>query len=511
MTQSPLPQKGFSTLELMVALMIMSATLTAVALVTLAVPSALLEGRTEAFAIHQATMLLNENFAMGLTSFSSVKSIATSTFNSVDTSLIVTLSPDGLTKQLTSTASWTDALKRKRYISLSALLTDFASASATTCSNILSGDWQHPSVTSYPFTTHPIQVSATDSVATSSLLVAAVTNSLAATDPTLFLFDISSTTHPTYLSSIDNASSTKMGLSAIAVHDHFIYAANSNLADFNSCTAGTACSQLQIIDATNSLTPAIIKNIKLAATTSPYVTGIRGQGSGKSIFYANGFIYLGLMKISNAINPGDEFNIIDVRNPNAPQWLGGYAVGRTVNQIRVKGNYAYLATDDSSQELAILDIHDPTHPTLVVNYDAPGPSGFAVGESLAVNNSTPNSFTILGRSYGRLVDPELLFINTNSLTAPVVVSSTSVSTTSDLTSADGIILRGFLAFILTNTSLKILNLADVTNPTPFINPISLPNSSNVTSSPSALSCRDNALYVASGDGTNGYLSVFTGS
>ena len=106
------------------------------------------------------------------------------------------------------------------------ILTDYADAQTNSCSVVTSGDWLHPKVSRYEFYTYPVSIVAVDSSVNSALLAVAATTSAATTDPTIQLFDITSTTNPIQLGEIDNATSTKTGPSALAIHDKIIYAAN---------------------------------------------------------------------------------------------------------------------------------------------------------------------------------------------------------------------------------------------------------------------------------------------
>ena len=64
--------------------------------------------------------------------------------------------------------------------------------------------------------------------------------------------------------------------------------------------------------------------------------------------------------------------IIDISNPTNPTLKGNYDTPDYAYGVQVVGNYAYVADGDSG--LQIIDISNPTNPTLKGNYDT---SGFA--------------------------------------------------------------------------------------------------------------------------------------
>ncbi|MBO1067209.1 MULTISPECIES: DUF4347 domain-containing protein [Nostocales] len=62
--------------------------------------------------------------------------------------------------------------------------------------------------------------------------------------------------------------------------------------------------------------------------------------------------------------------IIDISNPTTPTLKGNYNTSGNASNVQVVGNYAYVADQDSG--LQIIDISNPTNPTLKGNYDTSG-------------------------------------------------------------------------------------------------------------------------------------------
>ncbi len=177
-----------------------------------------------------------------------------------------------------------------------------------------------------------------------------------AADPDLFILDIRDPDAPRLLSSI----STGPGISAIALAGKRIFAA-----------ADSTAAQLHVIRIDSLASLALEAKFKLPL---PYATATAPMAA--SIFYGTGKIYLGTTKWD-----GDEFDVIDVSNTVQPVKLGGFETNTKVNGIYVRNSIAYAASADQSQ-LRLIDIHDPTHPSL---FNAFSPSGWQRQEGQVVD------------------------------------------------------------------------------------------------------------------------------
>ncbi|MFA6028026.1 MAG: hypothetical protein WC752_03810 [Patescibacteria group bacterium] len=83
-----------------------------------------------------------------------------------------------------------------------------------------------------------------------------------------------------------------------------------------------------------------------------------------SIAVAGNYVYLG-----RATNPGSEFFVFDISNPALPVLKGNLALAGAPNDIAVSGNYAYIASNDNSGELAVINISNPLAPTLAATFN----------------------------------------------------------------------------------------------------------------------------------------------
>jgi hypothetical protein len=221
------------------------------------------------------------------------------------------------------------------------------------------------------------------------------------------------------------------------------------------------------------------------------VTG--SQGVGNAIAYKDGFVYLGLKSTGGN---GPEFHVIDVHTASNPveigHWPASGSLGNDVNAITLRNKYIYLATPNS-QELKVIDVHDPANPTAVGSFDAPGGSGngkssYTVGDNL-----------YLGRTLG---GNELYILD---ITNPATTLSSLGSFDIGSDSLNGLIVRDYLAFGLTNNQLHIFNIKDPSAISEYATPLDLPGSSS--SGGSDLDCEGNVLFA--GTNTNGGLYVIS--
>jgi hypothetical protein len=361
--------------------------------------------------------------------------------------------------------------------------------SPDTCDSMATGDWSHPDITSHVFTgfagipAGAYEIGDVD--AFHNRLYVAIASSSHNSLPSLFTFDISDPINPAMIGSIDNNALAKRGLSAIRAVK---YAAPARVYVYG---ASFGVKQLQVFDVTSPGSPTILSS-----------TAIRPTGEGSSIYYRNNIVYLGLTAAADV-----EFNTVNVSNPVLPVWSGGYSFGSTVEHIYVRGEYAYLATNDTGREFVALNIANPSSPFLGGAYDAPGTGGgfgrkiYVVGERV-----------YLGRSWVLNANtPELhLLANQNPTANPVLLAALDVGSSSNPYGVYGVMERNSTTFILTRSGTRgQLHIFDVSNPSllaaqPPLATLDLPNMSGGI----AMDCEGNVLYVASVDLTgNSYLSI----
>lgn len=486
-------KKGGSTLEILIAFAILTLALSATAMVIFGNQYAALAAQLNQEALYKAQGMLEEARA---TSRFDINLVVASTSTDTSGSLVYTkmLSVsqiDLYLKQVTSTVSWSQH-GRVLSVSLSTILGDSTNVQGgSTCSSVLTGNWNNPQLGT------PIAVgSSVDGNPVTGLTVFnkkiyITTSNTHGHNDDFYIYDTSVMPEsPTYLSSMD-ANIVTPGLNAVAfastTEGAFAYVANANTPNWSTCNAKASCAQVQVISVNNPSSLSVIKNIKIPATSTPFVTGSGGQGIGNTVTYKNGYLYIGLTKTQS----GPEFVIYDVGagagSPTNPKYVGSYAVGRGVNTIVVARGFAYLATNDNVREVLVLDVHTPSSPVAVGLFNAPGSLGFGAGYSLSLIGNT----LYLGRNYVSNA-PELFVLNVSTPASVLpAIASVDVGISSDPQSINGIVIRSTLAFLVTTDFLQIYNIANSVSPT-LVHSLDVSSDGSVGA---ALACEGNYLYV----------------
>lgn len=503
--QEKINQAGFSTLEILVAMFILVLAFSAAILVSFSNQTMIAASQTNAEALNIAQELVEKAQADSRQDFNLVNpQNATTTIDGFTEKLDVTQT-DYFIKLVTARVGFPEDSGRYSTTTLTTVVTNFNNAvGGDTCSSILLPNaeaWKDPqlikSVSNSDFADltgfSSDNFSISDIDAYKGKLYVTINNSSATTStvPTFFVFDINA---PDAIAKIpgdfvDNDSNKKSGLNAVAVAENpadgkkYAYVANHSVAK-----------QLQVIDVSSN--PPVVK-VSLA---------VSGQAVGNSIAYKNGYVYLGLKSSTS----GPEFNIIDVHNPLLPSevghWPASGSLNHDINAIYIKNQYAFVATT-ASKKLIVLDISNASGPEEVGSFsDGGGNHGksiFLVGDTL-----------FLGRTLGGTELSILDEGNPATTTPPVLGGEATINA-----SVDGIIVRGkiepqyiwsspVLAFLLTPSDFKILDVSDVTNIAPWgTKPLETGTFGSSIFEP-VLDCEGNNFFVGSNDSSNnGYLSL----
>lgn len=488
---------GFSIIELVIALAIGVMVISGVVLAADSVTRAEMDEDKRAFAeelLEKTNALAREDFNL-VNPFSASSSIYRA-------STTVELLSDFVSKRINvsvQSASVSAALPTV----FSTLVTNVENPYSTnTCDSTPAGNWSSLDTNSMALSglsgVPPGTYTISDVDAYRHMLYVSAERTTLPTDPTLFVFDISGGA-PTLRGMIDNNASTSggtAGIAALRVVDDFsagkryLFAANAG---------GFAKGQLHVFDVTDPANPALLITYKIPIGLVP------SAGNGNSIFYRNGYVYLGLTGSASLT----QFDIIDVHTPSAPVWKGGYAIGNGVEKIIVFGELAYLATSNNSQELMILNVGEPTAPWIRGVYNFTGPNGSGFGKSV----SKVGTKLFFGRTwvFNTANVPELTILDVSNPASPSVIGSRDVGpNTANPYGVYGFIARDSLIFALTKASsggqLLVLSGAD-----PSVLGSEMPIASTTLPSGSggaALDCESNALYIASNDSSgNGYITV----
>lgn len=494
--------RGSSTLEILVASGLLALTVTAALPLALSGRELLTDTQTRTDALARAERALARAQVAALTDFQSAQS-STSTDGTYDAALGIE-PVDLWTKRLVSAVSWRRPGGRTETVRLTSLVTN--PDPEETCHLAENEGWRAPLTHDFDLAnlvgsgigTYPV----TGVDAWNGRLYVTASGS-GTKQSTFFVVDARDPANPTPLGQLDNDPAVKSGPNAVAVAPSGgrVYAYLASASSF-------ARGQLQVVDVTEPVAtgwaPTIV-TYKIPTSIVP------SAGLGNSILYRRGYVYLGL---TSAVG-GREFNVIDVRNPLHPNWVGGYSLqGHAVNAVRVRGSYAYLAhpagtSGTAKEQLTVLDVGDPANPRRLDGFWASEGLG-GNGKSLAVTSDR----IYLGRTATRISSPndtlpEFLVLDGQNLTdLPTVPLGTLNFDIAE--SANGVIARGDFVALLANNRLQAWNFAEPAVPQPWT-PNGNPDEFLILPGKGAsLDCEGDVLYVGgTTDAGRGFISIIT--
>ncbi len=190
----------------------------------------------------------------------------------------------------------------------------------------------------------------------------------------------------------------------------------------------------------------------LTATTSPWTGAVfagsidlSGNQDLLKIATAGNYAYA-VRNVSGSTN----FYVFDVSVPATPSQVGSMSLSSTPADIAISGNYAYIASNDNSQELQIVNIATPSAPSLTGSYNA---SGNANANGVAISGST----AYLVRAQGS--DKEFSVISVTTPSAPTLTGSLDLSD-----DANDVAISGNYAYIASSINTQELQVINITTP-----------------------------------------------
>ena len=150
------------------------------------------------------------------------------------------------------------------------------------------------------------------------------------------VMDISNPSAPTLAASI----SLDGDLENIFISGNYVYVVTS---DHNA--------ELQIIDVTKPTTPIVVG-----------IYDDSGLSRAKGVFVTNSIAYI-------VFDGENELVTVDVSNPAAPVFIGGISLSGDANEVTVLGTNVYIASNNSSQELQVIDASNPSNLSQIGYYD----------------------------------------------------------------------------------------------------------------------------------------------
>jgi Tfp pilus assembly protein PilE len=192
--------------------------------------------------------------------------------------------------------------------------------------------------------------------------------------------------------------------------------------------AATTTAQLQIIDVSNPSNPSFIASAPLSGVSGSDAQGWRIAYYGQKVYITSRY---------SIASP--EFHIFDVSNPYAPAEIGTADIGTSPYSIVIRDQmfggsmhrFAYLATTHDLKEVLILDVTDPAAIGTPVTLDLPE-AGCGLADSPDATTLSLLGTTLwVGREHSASCDflPSLYAINVSDPTSPVIISQVVTDST----------------------------------------------------------------------------------
>ncbi len=508
------PSLGFSTIEMLLAFTVGILFLSAALMIAFSDPTLSRQYSLDPSVALAIDTTLDSNALA--TSTNSIGSTTTSFLHNwefldlgntdgffTNASAVTDISP--CTKEIIHTTSWDSGSSRSREITFGTALgsIDIARAlSQSGCDPFPPSAWDDPGDPGWH--TNPSDIAGTQSgldVATiDGTPYAFVTTTNTSQTHDLWVVDVSDIESPEVVSSLETGGVTNTaGLTDVTV------VVNGDTA-FAYVIQNNGINQLQAIDVSDpeSLDAGDIKNtISLAAYG--VATGGSNDPIPKVLTYYDGRLYIGMQTTG-----GPELLIFNVEgSPPSPTFVGSIAnsFNHSINDIVVRGNYAYLAIKPGSsaqttKELMVIDVSGSTPVNTGYGYNASSTANDTEG---ATSLFIMGSKLYMGRErVSNALEKDLYVFNIADPTWPRVLKTKrlGISTGGGLGTPRvlDILVQGKLGFFATTDTSKSFQVYDmVSNPSDVI--VVNPNCNNYLHLPKLIemSYNDNLIYGATGD------------
>lgn len=145
-----------------------------------------------------------------------------------------------------------------------------------------------------------------------------------------------------------------------------------------------------------------------------------------------------------------DFLIIDISNPASPTVKSGLSLTGIPANIFVAGNYAYVASQDDNQELQIINITNPASPVIAGTFNA---SGTANGRGIYVVGTT--AYLVRDTS----TSDEFIEINVSAPATPTLIGSLDLAAT-----GYEVYVAGNYAYVASGSDGQELQVISIVNP-----------------------------------------------
>ncbi|MEK7507874.1 MAG: hypothetical protein AAB602_02205 [Patescibacteria group bacterium] len=452
---------GFSTIEMLIAFSFFALIIGGVSVMALSNQVVALDTQLSNQALLKADQWLETLKTTAALNWSSANSIPLSAPDSDYQQyevFVQDISP--CAKYVSSAVLWHSSPTRSQKTEYITLLTNPAEAIAMGggCDPIPPGEWDNPG------SFGSVDLSGSDGTGVDAHYINGIRYAIITADPSsasaedFIVVDVSDPDNLD-LSDIVSEIDTGPGLNGVAVGKTYAYVVQNENTD-----------QLQVIDVSNPAAPSLVISVALPNITFSCPGGNKCL-AGRSVAYYGNKVYVGTAYIANLALPStqnNEFHIFDVSSPANPVWLGSLNVNHNVNDIEVRGNYAYLATSDDVGEMTVVDVSNPVASFVAGKFDAQATGGGASNED-GWSIDVVGSYAYFGRErVNGGTERDFYILNVSNPASVSVVGSKIVGMTSgnDIY-ISGIAKQGNYAFLSTTDSNEpffVLDVADPSNP-----------------------------------------------
>ncbi len=453
--------RGFSLIEILISLTLLTTTLIAISLLVLGAPDVVANAVLHREAGYIAQQGFLKEMARGPEGFIDITSYE-GTNNVFNTAVLVETVGDGSARHVQSQVSWNTVWDIPQTLVMDGYVTDYMHADQYACSPFLRRHAvSEPALK--PFTTFPLPHIASLAANRAHVVVSA-SSTAGFSDPALLVFDTKNSTETPL--TFDTATSTKIGYGAVAVHGDYIYALSAH-----TCPVGIPCAALDVL---------LLQGTEIVRVHSLPLPPTR------SITYAHGYLFVGLR--ASSMDP--EFRVFSLENPELPVQVGSAEIGSTVNDIVSNGSTVYVATADNSiaGDRAVMAFPLSSLNSSMQASMRARPPGAGIAQTLALSGEV----LYIGRS-APLNSKELYLLSATNLREEL--SSRDIDS-----SVYGIVVQGMQAYVLTRTHLEHW---DVKNARYIARHSSYTLPQGTTGG--TVACGGSGLFVAANDSSGGHV------
>jgi hypothetical protein len=439
--------RGFSTLEILIALAVAALFLTSASMLAFGGQSAGLDVALTQGGLSTAAAQIDDASASTSADWgSSATPWGTSWYGR--SNAITNISP--CLKLVQSDTTWTSVQSRGFEEGLQTLVGNIIAAKALGgCDPFPPSDWDTPEIAGGEDISQGQGTGVAASYINGTRYAFFTTVHSTQSTEDFWVVDTSDPANPNLL--VAAATNFSMGLNDIAIAGSYAFLANA------SSTASESSDELLIVDISTPAAPSQLARLSLGITPNcPQFC----PGGAQAIYYYNDRLYLGTHRIG-----GNEFFIVDVSNPLAPTILGSFGLNHNINDITVSGNYAYLATSDDVGELTILNISNPASISVIGRYDAVREGGGQASDEDGLSVFVLGNYAFLGRERTNNANERDFYVLDVSVpSAPSKLDAERyVSTGSG--GVNAIHVQGNLVFLGTSDSNDEFKILNISNPT----------------------------------------------